>query len=94
MNDPKKFYTRTEHEAINAFLFQIEKGADSKVLEIKLVGDQARAIAFCISQMQDKINQLQQTLLKTQAELIEAQKQAIEFAKEQKITVKLEGGRF
>ncbi len=94
MNIHKKFYTRTEHEAVNAFLFQIEKSWDSKVLEIKLVGDQARALAACISEMQNKINELQKCLLKTQSDLIEAQKQAIEFAKEQKITVKLEGGRF
>jgi predicted naringenin-chalcone synthase len=94
MNPPKKFHTRTEHDALNNLLFQIEKGADSKILEIKLMGDQARGVAVCISQMQEKINQLQQDLLKTQSQLIEAQKQAIEFAKEQKITVKLEGGRF
>jgi len=94
MNPPKKFHTRTEYEALNNLLFQIEKGANSKILEIKLFGDQARNIASCISQMQEKINQLQQDLIKTQIQLIEAQKQAIEFAKEQKITVKLEGGRF
>jgi esterase/lipase superfamily enzyme len=90
----KKFYTRTEYEALNALLFQIERAQQSTFVELRITAADASKIAENISAMQLQINDLKQKLIAAQQDLIKAQQTALEFAKEQKISISLNGGTF
>jgi esterase/lipase superfamily enzyme len=90
----KKFYTRTDYEALNALLFQIERAQQSTFVELRIAAADASKIAENILTMQLQINDLKQKLIAAQQDLIKAQQTALEFAKEQKISISLNGGTF